>query len=133
MCQASFMYKGSSATVILRTSPTPFQGMYFALLSLSQAKLEEESMHTMLKLYLLLSTQQVLPETHKHSGAPGAAAPLKVWKGFFPLPSSSSWPCCRPWCALTLCASPYFCTAPCLSCWSLSFLYFSMWLFSCCR
>lgn len=84
MCQVSFMYKGSSATVILGTSPTPFQGMYFALLSLSQAKLEEESMHTMLKLYLLLSTQQVLPETHKHSGGTWGCSSTEGVEGFFP-------------------------------------------------
>lgn len=57
--------------------PSPFPGR-MVLFSLSQAWLDGWNTHTVLKPYLLLSTQQVPPGTRKQSGVPGAAVPLKA-------------------------------------------------------
>lgn len=73
------------------------------LFSLSQAWLDGWNVHAILKPYMLLSTQQVPPETHKQSGIPGAAVRLKTRCRralfFLCLPSSS-----RSWSGMHLCS-----------------------------
>lgn len=125
-------------------APLPPSGLlqllprHVLLFSLSQAWLDGWNVHSIRKPYMLLSTQQVPPETHKQSGIPVAAVQLKARCRralfFFCLSAASG---LAGSCGMHLCSglASMLCFGSWVGlvfCFIFPLLHFRMWLFSCC-